>query len=322
MIQIIQEISVEVSKPNFFQAIVAKQFDSNSRFLKATFIQNNKKINIPNTSTVAINATRNNGTERSFEGTVNEDGTVTVPLTYWMLELEGTLNCDISIFGADESKLTSTTFVVEVERASCRDGNVDEAENYGVLIVQAKDIVSKAELAAATNPFKRKLTGEDDLNDLVEPGVYYYQTGTESDPTTRPANCPFPNGSIVEVIATGATDQRVIQRGTRYGLAGCTKERVLSNTGAWLGWATHPLFFTMVEEITTNANGNAVFDWDDTTMLLSVCAIPADTSISACAATPYWSTNFNKWGVHVTNSLGEALANTKVAMTIIYAKKG
>ena len=47
MIQIIQDITVEVAKPNFFQAIVAKQFDSNSRFLKATFmveINEEKKV--------------------------------------------------------------------------------------------------------------------------------------------------------------------------------------------------------------------------------------------------------------------------------------
>ena len=322
MISIIQEIRVEVSKPNFFQAIVAKQFDNNSRFLKATLIQNNEKINVPSTSTVTINATRNDGSEDSFAGEINEDGTVTVPLTYWMLEFEGTLMCDISIFGADDSKLTSTTFVVEVEKASCRGDNISEAEKYGVLIVQAKDIVSKAELEAATNPFKRRLTGEDDLNNLVEPGVYYYQTGTASDPTTRPANCPFPNGSIVEVIATDDPTQRVIQRGTRYGEAGYSKERVLGVSGAWFEWTTHPLFLTKEETKTTNDNGNVLFTLDATTMIISVRAIPTDTSIGGCTAVPYWSTSYNEWGIHITNSLGDSLANTEVVITIIYTKKG
>lgn len=169
--------------------------------------------------------------------------------------------------------------------------------------------------------FKRKLTASDDMDDIVEPGVYYYQTGVASDPTTRPANCPFSNGSIVEVIATGDETQRVIQRGTRYGAAGCSKERVLSNTGAWLEWTTHPLFMTLEETITTNDNGNKVFALDATTMIISVRAIPTDTSISACTATPYWSTSYNEWGIHVTNSTGAALVNTEVAITITYAKK-
>ena len=169
--------------------------------------------------------------------------------------------------------------------------------------------------------FKRKLTASDDMDDIVEPGVYYYQTGVASDPTTRPANCPFSNGSIVEVIATGDETQRVIQRGTRYGAAGCSKERVLSNTGTWLEWTTHPLFMTLEETITTNDNGNKVFALDATTMIISVRAIPTDTSISACTATPYWSTSYNEWGIHVTNSTGAALVNTEVAITITYAKK-
>lgn len=141
MVSIIQKISVEVSKPNFFQAIVAKQYDSNSRFLKATLIQDNEKISVASTSTVTINAKRNDGTEKSFAGEVNDDGTVTVPLTYWMLELDGTLECDISIFGADESKLTSTRFIVEVERASCQGDDVTDADKCDILILQGQNIV-------------------------------------------------------------------------------------------------------------------------------------------------------------------------------------
>lgn len=61
-----------VFKPNFLQAIVAKQFDNKSRFINATLVQDKEKINIPNTSTVTINAKRNDGAENSFVGEVNE----------------------------------------------------------------------------------------------------------------------------------------------------------------------------------------------------------------------------------------------------------
>lgn len=119
MIAVIQEIDVEVSRPNFFQAIVAKQYDNDSRFLKATLVQDREKINISETATVTINAKRSDGADESFEGSVNNDGTVTVPLDYWMLELEGMVECDISIFGENGTKLTTTKFFVEVEKASC-----------------------------------------------------------------------------------------------------------------------------------------------------------------------------------------------------------
>ena len=233
MIQIIQKISVEVSKPNFFQAIVAKQYDSNSRFLKATLIQDNEKINVANTSTVTINAKRNDGAEKSFTGEVNEDGTVTVPLTYWMLELNGRLDCDISIFGADESKLTSTTFTVEVERASCGSDDVSDADDNDIIIVQAKDIVSKSELAAAVNQFKRVLTAEDDLDSIFEDGWYVYST------SSLPANAPFPNAAIIEIFGADNTSTQKIQRAYRYGAPGYSAFRPLYS-GAWSNWA-YPL---------------------------------------------------------------------------------
>lgn len=124
MMQIIQNITVEVAKPNFFQAIVAKQYDNNSRFLKVTLVHNGNKVEVATTSTVTINAKRNDGNSNSFLGVVNDDSTVTVPINFWMLELKGTLVCDVSVMGADESKLTTTTFVIEVEEAACTNGDI------------------------------------------------------------------------------------------------------------------------------------------------------------------------------------------------------
>lgn len=141
MAQIIQNITLEVSKPNFFQAIVAKQFDSDSRYLKVTLVNGAEKINILQTSTVTINAKRNDGAENLFKGEVNEDGTATVPLTYWMLELSGKLECDVSVIDADNRKLSSTKFDVEVERASCADPDVTDADKYDILILQGRNIV-------------------------------------------------------------------------------------------------------------------------------------------------------------------------------------
>lgn len=316
MAQIIQNITVEVSKPNFFQAIVAKQYDSDSRFLKATFVHGSEKINVLPTSTVTINAKRNDGGEKSFTGVVNADGTVTVPLTYWILELNGTVECDISVIDTDGRKLTSTKFIVEVERASCANVDASETEKYDVIIIQAKD------LAAATNPFRRRITGDENLDNITDPGVYYYITEDKAAANLLPANAPFENAAIIEVIATDAADQRIIQRATRYGESGHTKERVLSNNGKWLDWMSHPLFMTIEQTSTSNGNGNVLFTLKSETMIIAVRAIPTSSSVSACVATPYWSTSYSSWGVHISTSAGETLANTEVNMTVIYTKKG
>ena len=141
MAKIIQNVTVEVSKPNYFQAIVAKQFDDNSRFLRVTLVNGSEKINVLPTSTATINARRKDGAEKPFKGEVNEDGTVTVPLTYWMLELEGTVECDVSIIDEENSKLTSTNFIVRVEKASCANPDVTDADKYDILILQGQNIV-------------------------------------------------------------------------------------------------------------------------------------------------------------------------------------
>lgn len=56
--------------------------------------------------------------------------------------------------------------------------------------------------------FQRLLTSADDLNDISTPGIYVYATGNV------PANSPFPNASVVEVLIDN-TSNDLIQRATR-----------------------------------------------------------------------------------------------------------
>ena len=136
---ITREISVDVSKKNVFSAIVAKQFDNNSRFLKVTLTNLGEILNVAETSTVVINALRGDGNSKAFFGEANSDGTVTVPLTSWMLELDDDVQCDISIIDAKEQKLTTTTFVLSVEAASYGGTDISEDENYDLLVSLISD---------------------------------------------------------------------------------------------------------------------------------------------------------------------------------------
>ena len=103
MAQIIREIRVDVSQPNVFQAIVAKQLDCNSRFLKITLVDFGVKIEVPETAKVTINANRPDGKSQSFVGVANNDGTITVPLAQWMLEVAGELKCDVSVINTTDN---------------------------------------------------------------------------------------------------------------------------------------------------------------------------------------------------------------------------
>ena len=156
MARIILPIRVEVAKPNFFQAIVAKQNDTNSRWLKVTFVHNKEKIEVAPDSIVFINAKRSDGESKSAYGEVHANGDLLVPFTSWMLELAGTLECDVSVVDRQEEKLTCTKFTVEVEKASNGSQDVAGDENYDVLIsalaevAQAKAAITEAADKATT----------------------------------------------------------------------------------------------------------------------------------------------------------------------------
>ena len=134
MAKIIKEISLETSKPNLIQAIVAKQNDCNSRFLKVSIFNQGTQIPILPTSTVTINAQRNDGESKSFLGEVSDGNTAIVPLHSWMLEREGLVNCDVSIIDAESSKLTTTSFSVMVEKAACPSEDISTDPEYNILV--------------------------------------------------------------------------------------------------------------------------------------------------------------------------------------------
>ncbi len=158
MAQIVRDITVDVAAQNIFQAIIAKQYDSKSRFLKVTLTDTGEKITIDASSTVIINALREDGESKAFSGEVNSDGTVTVPLTLWMLEKDGFVKCDISIVDADKRKLTSTLFSLNVEQAACPNSDISDDDNYDLLVnliseaseanAAAQDAIKRAEQAA------------------------------------------------------------------------------------------------------------------------------------------------------------------------------
>ena len=142
MASIIKQISVDVAAENIFQSIIAKQFDNDSRFLTVQLTNEGQKINVSPTSVVIINALRKDNEAQAFGGTVNEDGTVTVPITYWMLELDGQVKCDISVIDSEQRKLSSTSFTISVEAAAYSGTDITEDESYDVLVSLIAEVSS------------------------------------------------------------------------------------------------------------------------------------------------------------------------------------
>lgn len=134
MAQVTQQLTLDVSKENRIQAVVAKQYDYQSRYLKIQFTNQDVPLTIEQGSVVTINALRADNQAKAFLGTVEPDGQVTVPITSFMLELDDKVRCDVSVVDAAGRKLTSMSFSIEVQRASYSGDDISEDENTDLLL--------------------------------------------------------------------------------------------------------------------------------------------------------------------------------------------
>lgn len=142
-VKVIREVVADVVKRGATRAVYAKQHDRNSRFLNVRIQEDGRDIKVDSTAAVVLNVERPDKAENMFFGTVNADGTVQVPLHPWMLTLEGTLLCDISIISQDTdvAKLTTMQFNIYVEAAVVEDGEIsEEDEEYSIVV----ELIAKA----------------------------------------------------------------------------------------------------------------------------------------------------------------------------------
>lgn len=152
MAQITKILNIDVAKKNRFQALVAKQFDSKSRYLKVQLQNEGVDVEVEDNCTVIMNAHRADGESKGYAGSVNGDGTVTVPITSWMLALDDVVVCDISVIDSSARKLTTMSFEIEVDPASYSGDDIAEDDNYDLLVALLADVAdATAGVQEATN---------------------------------------------------------------------------------------------------------------------------------------------------------------------------
>jgi hypothetical protein len=193
----------------------------NTRFIKATFVDSGDKIIINQSPTlrVIINAQRSDGAAKGFDGVINDDGTVTVPLHSWMLELDGKVTCDISVVDTeaeDNKKLTTTSFALLVEKAAWGGDGITSDPQYDLLIELLNTCASAGEVAETALEKSQEAIARAE-------GV----RGVHIGGGEMPAECDIqidPNGSAVtvvdeliqgskELVTSGAVELAVSQLG-------------------------------------------------------------------------------------------------------------
>ncbi len=153
MAAISRDIALNVSKPNTVCKVFAKQGDTLSRTLTVTLCDDEKTITVSPTATVFINVKRSDGEAKAFAGSVNDDGTVNVPINTWMLEVYDIVNASVSIVDGN-NKLTSLSFSIIVEPAEYSGADIsdDEQDIFVKLIEDCTAATAKAEEASTKIP--------------------------------------------------------------------------------------------------------------------------------------------------------------------------
>ena len=167
---IYEELSVDVSQSNEFAPRLVKQKDAYTRGYIITLTKDGEKLTIPTTNTTAWFNVRNqtDPTKRaSATGTINNNGTVTVIVPAVVMEVEGYIQCDVSIItasGNDTHILKSTLFYLACEAAANPDGTTSQAEDSILAGIAAGTIVPPA---GPYVPKTRKIAGISLSNDIA-----------------------------------------------------------------------------------------------------------------------------------------------------------
>lgn len=131
--QDIKQISMDIDSP-IRTKIDAKQNDTLSRFVEFSLFKNNFNVDLAG-HTVKIYAIKSDS-NIIFNNVTIEDitnGKVMVELTSQALAVVGDLNCELVIYGSDNSILSSKLFVVNVIKSIRNDAAIESANEFSAL---------------------------------------------------------------------------------------------------------------------------------------------------------------------------------------------
>lgn len=139
--QITRQIVFDIDK-SIYTTIDAKAGDVNSRFIEFTLVNNSLPIDLTG-HTVKIFAIKTDNT-LIFNNTIitnTTEGKVLVELTSQALAVSGTLRCELVIYGANNSVLSTKTFTISVI-ASIRNDSAVESTNEFTALTEALSTVT------------------------------------------------------------------------------------------------------------------------------------------------------------------------------------
>ena len=140
MTEIVRKISVDLSRRGNTRLIFARQNDRGSRRVSIKLTDCGRPYFVPSGTVATINILRSDGQSAAFAADVTEAGEIEFTLTLWALSAVGEARCSVSLYGGDQSKLTSADFTLDVLDALYSGDDIREDEECGLLTALLSEV--------------------------------------------------------------------------------------------------------------------------------------------------------------------------------------
>lgn len=148
-----KDLTLDVDGESQLELIKAVQGDAESLFLLVRLVRNGEPYMIPNDTTPAIRCKKPDGTKALVDCTISNNRII-AEITQSMLTVPGLANCEINLYGADESILTTAEFMLKIRPKVYPDNDVTSTDDFRAIaaalaqVQDAKKIAEQAEAAA------------------------------------------------------------------------------------------------------------------------------------------------------------------------------
>jgi hypothetical protein len=111
---LVANLTLDTYQKNNIPPLVIPQGDYGARVIRVRITEQGRPVTVTTSEAASIVAERiGDGESKAFSGTVNEDGTINVPVTQWMLDLpDDDVICHVVITGNDY-QYSTTEFLIE-----------------------------------------------------------------------------------------------------------------------------------------------------------------------------------------------------------------
>ena len=136
--KVTSSITVDVAKPDFPVVVKAKQLD-NARYINITLTDNGLPFTIPDGTSATFRGLCPNGHSFFYDALI-VNNIIEVQLIEAALSVAGRVKAEVNLYNVNVEKLTSFSFIIDVEAASVSDQVIEQSDYFTALT----NLVSKA----------------------------------------------------------------------------------------------------------------------------------------------------------------------------------